>query len=90
MLVRRFFTTPRLFSPVYFQRAVKYFKNYLSKLQYNLHYIQNLYKQSNKVVTLIEGDGIGPELMDSVVGVFAAAEAPVSWERFSTRGVLNF
>ncbi|KAI9709036.1 MAG: NAD-dependent isocitrate dehydrogenase [Candelaria pacifica] len=31
-------------------------------------------------VTLIEGDGIGPEISQSVKDIFAAAEAPIEWE----------
>ena len=37
-------------------------------------------------ITIVDGDGIGPELMDSVVGVLSAAEVPITWERFSTQG----
>lgn len=38
---------------------------------------------TTRTVTLIEGDGIGPEICDSVVRVFAAAGVPISWERAS-------
>lgn len=31
-------------------------------------------------ITLIPGDGIGPEIMDAVKAVFAGLEAPVEWE----------
>ncbi|KAL8800078.1 MAG: hypothetical protein Q9200_007359, partial [Gallowayella weberi] len=31
-------------------------------------------------VTLIEGDGIGPEISQSVKDIFAAAKAPIEWE----------
>ncbi|KAI9828252.1 MAG: NAD-dependent isocitrate dehydrogenase [Phylliscum demangeonii] len=31
-------------------------------------------------VTLIEGDGIGPEISESVKDIFAAARAPILWE----------
>ncbi|KAI5284758.1 Isocitrate dehydrogenase [NAD] subunit alpha, mitochondrial [Ascosphaera aggregata] len=31
-------------------------------------------------VTLIEGDGIGPEISQSVKDIFAAAKVPISWE----------
>ncbi|MCJ1464787.1 NAD-dependent isocitrate dehydrogenase [Pseudocyphellaria aurata] len=31
-------------------------------------------------VTLIEGDGIGPEIAQSVKDIFAAAKAPIEWE----------
>ncbi|WP_242921451.1 isocitrate/isopropylmalate dehydrogenase family protein [Pontibacter liquoris] len=33
-----------------------------------------------KQVTLIPGDGIGPEITEAVKAVFAAAKVPVSWE----------
>jgi isocitrate/isopropylmalate dehydrogenase len=32
-------------------------------------------------VTLIPGDGIGPEVTNSVVQVIDALKAPVTWER---------
>lgn len=38
---------------------------------------------TNPVITVIDGDGIGPELMDSVSGILAAADVPVTLERFS-------
>jgi len=31
-------------------------------------------------ITLIRGDGIGPEIAESVVEIFAAAEVPIQWE----------
>jgi len=31
-------------------------------------------------VTLIPGDGIGPEITQAVVGIFAAAQAPIVWD----------
>lgn len=34
----------------------------------------------NKTVTLIPGDGIGEEISEAVVQIFAAAKVPVSWE----------
>jgi len=36
----------------------------------------------NKIITatLIPGDGIGPEIAQAVVDIFAAAEAPIAWE----------
>jgi NAD-dependent isocitrate dehydrogenase len=36
---------------------------------------------SKRTVTLIEGDGIGPEIAKAVVDIFAAAAVPVEWER---------
>jgi isocitrate/isopropylmalate dehydrogenase len=37
-------------------------------------------------VTLIPGDGIGPECCASVTGVFLAAGVPIEWERFDDLG----
>ena len=34
-----------------------------------------------QTVTLIPGDGIGPEVCNAVVKVVAAMNAPVQWER---------
>ncbi|KXJ92393.1 isocitrate dehydrogenase [Microdochium bolleyi] len=34
----------------------------------------------NYPVSIIEGDGIGPEISQSVKDIFAAAKAPISWE----------
>eukprot|EP00201_Polytomella_parva_P009887 CAMPEP_0175064446 /NCGR_PEP_ID=MMETSP0052_2-20121109/15337_1 /TAXON_ID=51329 ORGANISM="Polytomella parva, Strain SAG 63-3" /NCGR_SAMPLE_ID=MMETSP0052_2 /ASSEMBLY_ACC=CAM_ASM_000194 /LENGTH=378 /DNA_ID=CAMNT_0016330797 /DNA_START=91 /DNA_END=1227 /DNA_ORIENTATION=+ len=36
----------------------------------------------SRMVTLIPGDGIGPEVTKSVVDVFHAMQAPITWERF--------
>lgn len=33
-----------------------------------------------RTVTLIPGDGIGPEIALAVKQIFAAAEAPIKWE----------
>ncbi len=35
---------------------------------------------TKKVVTLISGDGIGPEISASIVKIFEAAEVPITWE----------
>lgn len=35
---------------------------------------------AQRVVTLIEGDGIGPEITQSVKDIFAAARVPLEWE----------
>merc|ERR1712226_1104830 len=42
-------------------------------------------RSENKLVTLIPGDGIGPEISDSVCKIFDAAGAPIDWE---TRDVM--
>jgi isocitrate dehydrogenase (NAD+) len=31
-------------------------------------------------ITLIPGDGIGPEITDAVKSVFSAAKVPINWE----------
>ena len=38
-------------------------------------------------VTLIPGDGIGPEITDAVISIFKAAGAPIEWEKHNA-GVL--
>lgn len=38
-------------------------------------------------MTLIEGDGIGPEISAAVVKVFEAAQAPISWEPVDVKPV---
>ena len=38
---------------------------------------------SARTVTLVPGDGIGPEIADAVVRIFAAAAVPIAWERVS-------
>ncbi|KAI4264146.1 MAG: hypothetical protein L6R42_000740 [Xanthoria sp. 1 TBL-2021] len=37
-------------------------------------------RQGKYTVTLIEGDGIGPEISQSVKDIFTAAKAPIEWE----------
>ena len=34
----------------------------------------------NRTVTLIKGDGIGPEIAEAVQEIFAAVKAPISWQ----------
>ena len=34
----------------------------------------------NYKVTLIKGDGIGPEIADAVVEIFKSADVPITWE----------
>ncbi|GAL86901.1 isocitrate dehydrogenase [Sporocytophaga myxococcoides] len=36
-----------------------------------------------KLVTLIPGDGIGPEIVESVKDIFSAAGAPIEWEEIN-------
>ncbi|KAI9663129.1 MAG: NAD-dependent isocitrate dehydrogenase [Bathelium mastoideum] len=43
----------------------------------------------NYTVTLIEGDGIGPEISQSVKDIFAAAKAPIKWESVDVTPILK-
>ncbi|GFZ44583.1 Isocitric dehydrogenase [Saitozyma sp. JCM 24511] len=43
----------------------------------------------NYLVTLIPGDGIGPEIAESVKKIFAAAKAPISWEEVDVTPILK-
>lgn len=49
-----------------------------------IHLNKNFRKNSkgNYLVTLFKGDGIGPEIADSVVRVFQAAACPIEWEQY--------
>ncbi|KAG9049508.1 NAD-dependent isocitrate dehydrogenase [Tulasnella sp. UAMH 9824] len=40
-------------------------------------------------VTLIPGDGIGPEISDSVKRIYQAAEVPIAWEEVSVAPILK-
>ncbi|KAI9897023.1 hypothetical protein N3K66_008045 [Trichothecium roseum] len=45
--------------------------------------------QGNYLVSLIEGDGIGPEIAQSVKDIFSAAKAPVAWEPCDVTPILK-
>ncbi|KAI0677606.1 hypothetical protein C8Q78DRAFT_1074290 [Trametes maxima] len=40
-------------------------------------------------VTLIPGDGIGPEISESVKNIYAAADVPIEWEEVSVAPILK-
>merc|ERR1719402_1644000 len=44
-------------------------------------------RRSLQTCTLIPGDGIGPEISDSIVKIFEAANAPIDWEVREVRAV---
>ncbi|RKP05680.1 hypothetical protein THASP1DRAFT_30425 [Thamnocephalis sphaerospora] len=46
-------------------------------------------KEGNFTVTLIPGDGIGPEISESVKQVFKAASVPIKWEEVDVTPVLR-
>merc|ERR1712130_903779 len=62
-----------------FQRSLRFNSDALGLEAAPLH-------STKPTITIVDGDGIGPELMDSVVGVLSAAEVPITWERFSSHG----
>jgi isocitrate dehydrogenase (NAD+) len=43
----------------------------------------------NFTVSLIEGDGIGPEISESVKNIFAAAKTPIAWEPCDVTPILK-
>jgi isocitrate dehydrogenase (NAD+) len=45
--------------------------------------------QKERTVTLIEGDGIGPEISDAVQDIFAAAKVPIGWEKVSVKPIVG-
>ena len=45
--------------------------------------------QGRQTVTMIPGDGVGPELMSSVKDVFSVAGVPVDFEEMFIRSVLD-
>ncbi|KAL2111612.1 hypothetical protein VUR80DRAFT_9744 [Thermomyces stellatus] len=46
-------------------------------------------KDGNYTVSLIEGDGIGPEISNAVKNIFAAAKTPITWEPVDVTPVLK-
>jgi len=50
---------------------------------------RNYSSSEAKTVTLIPGDGIGPEIAVAVQKIFAAAEAPIAWEAVDVTPVKN-
>lgn len=49
-----------------------------TKVVLNKDFVQD--DNGNYIVTLLKGDGIGPEISNSVMRIFEAAGAPISWE----------
>ncbi|XP_065912044.1 isocitrate dehydrogenase [NAD] subunit alpha, mitochondrial-like [Dysidea avara] len=43
---------------------------------------------TTQTVTLIEGDGIGPEISAAVQDIFAAAKVPVAWEKVNVKPIV--
>lgn len=48
------------------------------KVELNKNFVKD--ENGNYLVTLLKGDGIGPEISTSVKKIFEAAHAPISWE----------
>ncbi|KAM4056628.1 isocitrate/isopropylmalate dehydrogenase [Hirsutella rhossiliensis] len=45
--------------------------------------------KGNYLVSLIEGDGIGPEISQSVKDIFAAAKTPIAWESVDVTPIIK-
>ncbi|PHH90629.1 hypothetical protein CDD83_3076 [Cordyceps sp. RAO-2017] len=45
--------------------------------------------KGNFLVSLIEGDGIGPEISQSVKDIFAAAKTPIAWESVDVTPIIK-
>jgi len=61
-----------------------FYQNFRTYTNSSLHSHTLSYGEDDKFkVTLIPGDGIGPEITDSVLGVFQAAGVPITWEKFN-------
>eukprot|EP01103_Thecamoeba_quadrilineata_P002399 TRINITY_DN12361_c0_g1_i1.p1 TRINITY_DN12361_c0_g1~~TRINITY_DN12361_c0_g1_i1.p1 ORF type:complete len:369 (-),score=70.50 TRINITY_DN12361_c0_g1_i1:87-1193(-) len=59
-------------------------RDYFNLLSRRTYFAHPQFKSEKKMVTLIPGDGIGPEITRSVIGVFQAANVPITWERFDS------
>ena len=45
--------------------------------------------QAKRVVTLIPGDGIGPEISNAVKRIYTAAEVPIEWEETDVTPIIR-
>lgn len=50
--------------------------------------LRRSYSTETRKVTLIPGDGIGPEISDAVKTVFAAAKVPIEWEEVTVTPIV--
>ena len=63
---------------------------HLLELLYSLYVVHvYLISSETRTVTLIPGDGIGPEIAVAVQNIFAAAEAPIAWDPVDVSPVKN-
>ncbi|SPP89806.1 probable isocitrate dehydrogenase [NAD] subunit alpha, mitochondrial isoform X2 [Drosophila guanche] len=53
---------------------------FIQKIVNTTPYSSRAYSSGSKKVTLIPGDGIGPEISAAVQKIFAAANVPIEWE----------
>lgn len=54
--------------------------NYFLILQFTAPTVGRAYSSGGKMVTLIPGDGIGPEISAAVQKIFETASVPITWE----------
>jgi len=69
---------------VMFSRLLPIRSSLYSLTTRSLHRLPSLVPKEDQIphVTLVPGDGIGPEVTNSVCGVFSAAGVPIIWDRF--------
>lgn len=59
-------------------RSFADFNDIPTKVVLNKDFVKD--SQGHYIVTLLKGDGIGPEISNSVKTIFEAAQAPIVWE----------
>jgi isocitrate dehydrogenase (NAD+) len=58
----------------------KYSKKTIINKQYKLFSEYNNNNNRLYKVTLFKGDGVGPEIAESIINIFKAAKVPIEWE----------
>lgn len=64
-------------------------RRYASAASATVKFSGNKDTNGNYIVTLISGDGIGPEISQSVKNIYSAANVPIQWEEVSVTPVLK-
>lgn len=75
VMLKRGLMKPKLHIPY---RTMSSFDDIPTKVVLNKDFIKN--EEGKYIVTLLKGDGIGPEISASVRRIFEAAQAPIVWE----------
>lgn len=84
------FSSKRLVSAPFVRSSATYgLRTYASKSTPVAKFLGTKNSNENYTVTFIEGDGIGPEISNSVKRIFAAAQTPIEWESVDVTPVLK-